>query len=349
MTTDIVLSGQAGAIAVAGQVANHYAAGNAFTDYTSRKADNTLRAQRGDLETWTEYLCAATKGADCPDAETLQTTPEAWRGVTWGLVKGFVQWMLSEGYAIGTINRHLATVRVYCKLAAQAGVIGATEAAMIRTVQSYGGKDAKRIDERRETTRRPTKRGAGGKSTKKAAHVAISLDQAKALKAQPETPQGRRDALLMALLLDHGLRVGEIVLLKVTDFDLKRGTFTFYRPKVDKTQTHKLTTDAARAVAAWIASGDAPALGALLRGSRKGGKLTGSMSERAVSERVRVLGEAVGLEGLSAHDCRHYWATRAASQGTDPFALRDAGGWSSLAMPSRYVEAAAIANERVKL
>ncbi|HHY54616.1 MAG TPA: tyrosine-type recombinase/integrase, partial [Chloroflexi bacterium] len=70
---------------------------------------------------------------------------------------------------------------------------------------------------------------------------------------------------------------------------------------------------------------------------------------RAVSDRVRVLGEAVGLEGLSAHDCRHYWATRAASQGTDPFALRDAGGWSSLAMPSRYVEAAAIANERVKL
>ena len=73
------------------------------------------------------------------------------------------------------------------------------------------------------------------------------------------------------------------------------------------------------------------------------------MSERAITERVRVLGEAVGVTGLSAHDCRHYWATRAASQGTDPFALRDAGGWSSLAMPSRYVEAAAIANERVKL
>jgi integrase len=349
MTTDIVLSGQAGAIAVAGQVANHYAAGNSFSDYTARKADNTLRAQHGDLETWSEYLCAATNGADCPDAETLQTTPDAWRGVTWGLVKGFIQWMLSEGYAIGTINRHLATVRVYCKLAAQAGVIAPTEAAMIRTVQSYGGKDAKRIDERRETTRRPTKRKSGGASTKKAAHVTISLDQAKMLKAQPDTPQGRRDALLMTLLLDHGLRVGELVLLKVTDFDLKRGTFAFYRPKVDKTQTHKLTTDAARAVAAWIASGDAPAIGQLLRGSRKGGKLAGGISERAVSDRVRVLGEAVGLEGLSAHDCRHYWATRAASQGTDPFALRDAGGWSSLAMPSRYVEAAAIANERVKL
>jgi integrase len=64
---------------------------------------------------------------------------------------------------------------------------------------------------------------------------------------------------------------------------------------------------------------------------------------------VRTLGETIGVTGLSAHDCRHYWASRAASQGTDAFALRDAGGWNSLAMPSRYVEAATIANERVKL
>jgi integrase len=73
------------------------------------------------------------------------------------------------------------------------------------------------------------------------------------------------------------------------------------------------------------------------------------MSERAITERVRVLGAAVGLAGLSAHDCRHYWATQAAKNGTNAFRLRDAGGWSSLAMPSRYVEAAAIANEGVIL
>ena len=206
-------------------------------------------------------------------------------------------------------------------------------------MQGYGGKDAKRVDERRETTR---------KGAKKAQNVTITPDQATALKRQPETPQGRRDAVIMALLLDHGLRVGELVLLQVTDFDMKAGTFTFYRPKVDKAQTHRMTTDTARAVAAWLAT-DAPAMGAVLRGSRKGGELTGAMTERSITERVRTLGARVGLVGLSAHDCRHYWATRAASQGTDPFALRDAGGWSSLAMPSRYVEAATIANERVKL
>ena len=49
------------------------------------------------------------------------------------------------------------------------------------------------------------------------------------------------------------------------------------------------------------------------------------MSERAITDRVRVLGESVGLDGLSAHDCRHYWATSAIKGGTDIRSLQDAG------------------------
>jgi integrase len=73
------------------------------------------------------------------------------------------------------------------------------------------------------------------------------------------------------------------------------------------------------------------------------------MSERAITGRVRFLGEKLGIVGLSAHDCRHFWATSAARHGTDPFALQEAGGWSSLAMPRRYVEENKIANDGVKL
>ena len=52
---------------------------------------------------------------------------------------------------------------------------------------------------------------------------------------------------------------------------------------------------------------------------------------------------------VSPHDLRHDWATSAAAGGSDVFALRDAGGWASLNMPSRYVAAAKVANERVTL
>mgnify|MGYP003376009611 CR=1 FL=1 len=338
MTLSILTTGIPTATSRAGLIANHFAAMNTFSDYRSRKAVNTLDAQTDDLATFADYLDEAGVGAD---GVALGSDPAAWRGVSWGLVRGFVEWMLhTKGYSIGTINRKLSTVKVYAKMAAQAGALSTEDLALIRTVTGYSGKEGRRIDERRDVTRT---------GAKKAEHVTLTPEQAKALRAQPDTAQGRRDALLLALLFDLGLRVGEVAILEVVDFDLKANVVKFYRSKVDKTQTHRLTPGLRDALRAWVESGDCPPFGLVLRGSRKGGGLTAAgMSERAITERVKVLGEAVGVPGLSAHDLRHYWASWAVSQGTDAFALRDAGGWNSLAMPSRYVEAATIANERVR-
>lgn len=329
------------AVQALGQMANRYAGEAVFTDYLGRKADNTLRAQLADLDTFAEYLRAFGVAEPFLNAAALQQDADAWRGVTWGLVDGFVRWMVQQGYAIGTVNRKLSTVKGYAKLATKAGVIPQTELSLIRGVTGYSRKEGKRIDQRRERTR---------VGEKKAHNVSLNVEQARALLSQPDTPQGRRDALIMHLLLEHGLRVGELALLKVEDVDLSSGSFTFFRPKVDKVQTHRLTPGAANAMQRWFTFGDAPASGPLLRGSRKGGHLSKpGMSERAITGRVRLLGEQIGVDGLSAHDCRHYWATTAARHGTDAFVLRDAGGWTSIAMPSRYVEGQQVANEGVQL
>lgn len=347
MTTALSLTSQQ-ALALVGQMANDYADGDIFNDFNGRKADNTLRAYRSDLGSFAAFLSDASKGAVAVTGDALQTTPAAWTGVTWGLVQAFVQWLLKAGASTATVNRKLAAVKVYAALAAEAGAIEGQDAARIANrIHGYTGKAARNVDRERATAGAPTRQ-----STKKAAHVALTVDQVRALKAHPDTPQGRRDALLMALLLDHGLRVGEVALLTVDAFySDESGTFTFYRPKVGKEQRHRLTEDTLRALTAYMLH-DAPDRGALLfRQSAKGGQLkTGAgISERNLSERVRTIGRRIGIENLSAHDCRHSWATRAVAAGTEAFALRDAGGWASLAMPSRYVEAAAIANERVKL
>jgi integrase len=289
------------ALAHVGQIANEYAARNVFADYLSRKADNTIRRQAADLARFVEFLnqvgeqagielgtalgAFAQAVAMFPDGPPLDAG--AWRGVTWGLVEGFRNWMVGQGDAVGSINVRLSTVKAYAKLATKAGVLSAEELAMIRTVAGYAHKEARRIDERRETSRR---------GSKKSTAVHITNRQAKKLKTQPDTPQGRRDALLMCLLLDHGLRVGEAARLQMSDFDLKAGEMRFLRPKVDKVQTHKLSADTLRALHAWFDSGDAPGSGALLRGSRKGGTLTDTgMSERSITDRVRVLANRLAL------------------------------------------------------
>jgi integrase len=255
--------------------------------------------------------------------------------------------MLGEGYAVGTVNIKLSTVKTYAKLAFTAGAIAHAEFAMIQTVTGYRAIEGRNVDQTRETTR---------KGYKKAEHTRLTHEQVKALKTQPDTPQGRRDALLMCLLLDHGLRVSEVADLVVTGFDLKAGMMAFHRRKVNKTQTHRLTPDAKRALAAYVSAGDIPAAGQLLRASGKAKKnqdapLThAGMSTRAITKRVAELGAAIGVTPLSAHDCRHAWATRSAKRNPDnPLRLQEAGGWNSLAMPRRYIEAAAIANEGLEL
>lgn len=317
----------------AGQAANRTAAIHVFEDYQSRKSDNTLRRYQTDLARFAEFLAQA--GLTAGD---LLHDPATWEGITWGIVEAFRNWMTQQGDAVNSINARLSTVKIYAKLAAKAGVISDQEHALIRTVSGYSNKEGRRIDERRDQTRR---------GAKKATAVRVTDEQAKALKAQPDTPQGRRDALLMCLLLDHGLRVGEVAALKVSDLDLKGGVMTLYRPKVDLLQTHKLTADTLRAAHAYFNARNIPEQpdAPLLRASRKGGTLTdASMSERAITQRVKVLGEAVGIEGLSAHDCRHYWATYWAGR-VNPFQLKQAGGWASMSTVDRYVEASQIAND----
>src|SRR5688572_8279572 len=294
----------------AGQAANEQASRVAFGDHTSRKADNTIRRKRADLALFETFL----QSVKVP-ARGLYDHPEAWRGVVWGLVEAFKVWMLQNGYAIGSINGRLSTVRTYARIAARAGAITAQESILIASVQGYANKEAKHVDDKRRADGMDTR-----KSNKKAEAVNIPADIAEALKQQLNTAQGRRDSLIMCLLLDHGLRVGEIAILTRKAFDMKAGTFTFYRPKVNKTQTHELTADTRRATGAYLKY-DAPAEGILWRKSCKGtGKLSSQMSEksatRALTKRVELLGRHAGIEGLSAHDARHFWATYEAKNNT---------------------------------
>jgi len=325
---------------VAGQAANRAAASGIFADYISRRSENTLRRQRGDLRLFADFLGQAGVPVD---GDALQEQAHLWRGITWGIIEAYKQWMLGEGYAIGSVNVRLSTIKTYARLAFKAGVISPDEHAQIRQVAGFSRKEGKRVNQKRDQTR---------VGDKKAEATRLSPEQADSLKnGQPDTPQGRRDALMMCLLLDHGLRCGEVALLKVEHVDVDDGVLHFYRPKVDKEQTHKLTADTLRAAYRWFMHGDAPSVPGkrLLRSSQKGGQLTSAgMSERAITKRVRALGAELGIEKLSAHDCRHYWATHAARSGTDPFALQEAGGWNSLVMPRRYVEDSKVANEGVK-
>lgn len=325
-------------------VANEYASANVFAEYTLTKAENTLRAQASDLTAFSAFL-TSTGARNVPTAESFMQDPDAWQHVTWGLVESFKRAMVNTGNSTGTINRRLATVKVYAKLAARAGVLTRESALLIGDVKGYTGKQAARLDERRETTR---------VGTKKARHNSLSFEQAEKLVTMHDlsSPQGRRDQLMVCLFLHHGFRVGEVAGLQVDWFNLSDNKMYVYRGKTHTEQYHELSKATLAALTAYIDAGDCPDDGNLWRKSVKSGELTEQgLTTRAIAARVRSFGEGLGINNLSPHDLRHYWATywasRVAKSQISLLQLQEAGGWSagSLAMLRRYVDEQKIANQ----
>jgi len=357
---------------IAGQIANRAAGQTLFDRYLSEKAVNTVKRHARDLELFAEYLLDAhiplTNGAD------FQHDPQAWRGVTWGIVEGFGQWLLREGYAVSSVNARLSTVRVYAQMAVKAGAVDPEEGLLIQTVKGFSRAAGLNVDERRPQTRieavtyayKPEGKRrrvvVTRRSTKKGKPTLIDEETAAALK-QPrnESPQAYRDALLMCLLLDHGLRASEIALLKAADFDLAAGEMRFYRPKVKGSDhewtTHKLTAETREVSTYYISSlypppllDDGPLILATTRllKNGEGGQLLGEGLNRVrISERVAWLGKQLGVPKLSAHDCRHYCATRMARLGYSVDELMSWFGWTSAQTAMRYVTAVDV-KERYK-
>ena len=324
----------------AGQVADHYARQSIFADYLEGKSMNTERRLKADIQTFESFLLA--NGLPENEIWDMFYRPEAWGGVSWGLVTAFKKWMLQQGYAIGSINGKLCTVRIFADLAMKAGTMDAEQAWKIQTVKSYANKEHVHIDEKREAQGIQTRIGH-----KKAEPVIIPVDIAEAMTAsEADTPQGKRDNLLMCLLLHHGLRVSEVAILTADNFD--NDMLSFYRPKVNLHQTHQLSPATRKAWEAYKKY--APETGIIWRRSSKGqaelgGQLSKTSATRALTKRVELIGRNFGIQGLSAHDCRHHWATFESRSGTPIEKLKEAGGWASVAMPARYIADNKISNE----
>ncbi|MCB8943994.1 MAG: tyrosine-type recombinase/integrase [Ardenticatenaceae bacterium] len=252
----------------AGEAANRAAADYLFADYRQRRAEKTIRTQTAALLLWVQFLAEAgavsqllakaevwatdyfddkaqaklreyaqsqaTSLLTVYGAHFCQHVPAAWQGVTWGLVEGFVKWLLNQGYRVTSVNNRLSAVKVYARLAVKAGVIPSTEQALIREVRGYSGTEGKRVDGKRPKTRL---------GHKKEEAVVLTAQQARLLKSShPPTPQGIRDRLLICLFLDLGLRASEVAALTVEDL-AEPGYVTVYRQKTDTTDRMALTAD----------------------------------------------------------------------------------------------------------
>lgn len=342
MTTELTVHHD---FAEVSQVADNYARRARVAAYAAEMSDNTWRSKQAAMRVFAQFL--ATLPTTAPSADDLLNKPESWKHISFGLVSSFKEWLLAQGYSVGTVNSRLTSVRTLAHLAFEAGHLQVEQATLIAGVKSISRGGGLNLDAGRVADGVPVRIGA-----KKAEHTKLSAAQRTKLKtAHDDTPQGRRDRVMMCLLLDHGLRVSEVVGVTVGKLDMTANTLVVYRKKTKKWQTLELSNDTQFALLAYINAGDCPAEpeARLLRSSLKSGALAhAGMTESGCAARVAELGLRLGIQRLSPHDCRHSFATMGAKLVVKGKAsilqLQEAGGWSSLAMVRRYVEGQTISN-----
>ncbi len=326
-----------------GDAADSYVRSNVFDDYQRKKSLGTQLAQHDDLAVFSRFLASA--GIE-RSADALFTDPHAWAGMKASTIELFRRWLYygqsadnstgkRKGYAISSVRRYLSTIRQYCKLAYQSGVIPSDEWIRITAVKADSHSEGANIDVARE------KQGIHPRmSTKKTYATELDTQDIFELRhATTDAPRYRehdivlteRDTLLMCLLGEHGLRVGEVVALDATSINVRKGTMVVKRPKSHTQDTLKVKPATLRAAAQYLPL--IPADGPLFYGYEEK-----RMTRQGIYKRVHELGELAGIPKLSPHDLRHFFAKDAFLQGNPLSVIQKYGGWTSGHMPLRYAQ-----------
>ncbi len=148
------------------------------------------------------------------------------------------------------------------------------------------------------------------------------------------TWQGKRDAALLCLLMDVGLRLSELVAIDVERLDLGARTLVV-RGKGAKERQVSWGDSTHATLVRWLHAHGASTSGPLFV-SRLGGRL----SAQEVYKLVRRYGRLAGVPALHPHALRHTFAVSYLRNGGDLFTLQKLLGHASLTMVRHYADLA---------
>jgi site-specific recombinase XerD len=149
-----------------------------------------------------------------------------------------------------------------------------------------------------------------------------------------------RDAAIMEVFLQTGMRLSELARLTLDDIELparitrepdNTGTVRITR-KGGKVDTIPLNYKACQALAAWLKVRPAVEYNALLVS-----KFRTPLGKRAIQQVVQKYMDEVGIKNASVHTLRHTMATHHIARGTDAKTIQEALGHASLTTTTIYI------------
>ena len=280
-----------------------------------------------DVEEWLSWL-ATERGR-------ARSTLEAYRRDT----RRWCRWLRARGLALDTVRE--ADVEAYVGHLRQAGLAPATVARAVVAARSLHRFLA-------DEGRLPNDAGADLEAPRVPAGLpkALSEPEVEALLGAVvgDDAVARRDRAILEVLYGTGLRISELVGLRLGDLDLESALLRAFG-KGSKERVVPVGRHAIAALTDWLAPGGRPALAPhqwKRRGdadavflNRRGGRLTRQGAWLVVTRWGRV----AGLDGkLTPHVLRHSCATHMLDHGADIRAVQEMLGHASVSTTQVYTK-----------
>jgi integrase len=169
----------------------------------------------------------------------------------------------------------------------------------------------------------------------------LTREQAKELLAVPDRSKwkGKRDYVIIALLVGCALRRQELASLKIEDIQLREGRWVIIdlRGKGGRIRTVAVPIWVKQGIDAWIAAAKIEK-GRLLRPLSKSGKLVADeLGDWAIWSVVEQSSKQIGIEHFGAHDLRRTCAKLCRKNGGDLEQIKFLLGHSSIQTTERYL------------
>jgi integrase len=168
----------------------------------------------------------------------------------------------------------------------------------------------------------------------------LTREQAKELLAVPDrsTLKGKRDYLILAILVGCALRREELAVLDVDTIQLREGRWVLadLEGKGRRIRTVAIPVWVKQGINAWMTAAGVED-GRLLRAVSKGGKVKESMSGWAVWSVVEQSAKEIGIERFGAHDLRRTCAKLCRKNGGNIEQIKFLLGHSSIQTTERYL------------